>query len=384
MTTTIAVLGAGYAGTRAIQRLGRSLPHDGELVWISEHDYHLILHEVHRCIRDPSVQDSITISVDDLIPDSAEFIQSEVTGLDTDEQTVELAEAEDVSYDYVLVALGSQTAFYGIDGLEENSLTLKSLDDALEIHDQVEQASIDASQDDPAQVVVGGAGLSGIQTAGEIAEYRDHNDAPIDIHLVEALEEIYPGNDPGVQQKLRSKLEANDVNILTDDPIVQATSDQVHFDERDALDYDVLIWTGGITGRDALNGISVENEHNRLMAGENFQTSDERVFAVGDSALLGTEDDPVPPTAQAAWRAADVAADNIINTINGEPLKDYSHVDKGTAISIGEDAVAHDVVYMPIKSIGSVPAATLKKMIAARWIADITSWSRAMNAWGDL
>ena len=389
MTENVVVLGAGYAGAGAINKLQSELDGDARLTWIADVDYHLVLHEAHRVIRDPDVRSDITFPVEQIADPSTRFVQDEVVGLDVDEQVVELADNEDVEYDYVLVALGSQTAYYGIPGLEEHSLTLKSLDDALEIHEAVQEASQNATRGEPAQIVIGGAGLSGIQTAGEIAEFRDNNRAPIEIHLVEALEEIFPGNDPEIQQALRDLLEEAGVQIHTDDPITEATEDHIEFDEGEPLEHDVLVWTGGITGRDALDDADLEKEHNRVNAEANFQTSNERVFAIGDSAIIDQGDQPAPPTAQAAWQAAEVAGENISRAIENRPLKTWEFEDKGTVISVGDDAVAHEVkpalgISLPVGTFGGVPAETLKKLIAARWIADITSWNEARKSWSSL
>jgi NADH dehydrogenase len=386
MATKVVVLGAGYAGAGTVKDLQKQLGQGTELTWVADVDYHLVLHESHRVIRDPSVQHKITIPVGEIADPDTEFVRGEVTGLDTDERVVEVDDGETtVDYDYVVVALGSQTAYYGIPGLAEYSHTLKGLDDALEIHEAVKDAAQDATRDDRAQVVVGGAGLSGIQSAGEIAEFRDKHRAPMDIYLVEALEEIFPPGDPELQGALRKRLEEADIEILTDDPITEAEENEIHFDERDPLDYDVFLWTGGVTGRDAMDGVDVENEHNRLNAEMDFQTSDERVFALGDSAVVDQPGEhPAPPTAQAAWQAAEVVADNVVRTINGQRLETWTHEDKGTVVSVGESAVAHDVYISPVTTFGGLPARMLKKGIAARWIAGLTSYKRAWNAWDAL
>ncbi|SIR81256.1 NAD(P)/FAD-dependent oxidoreductase [Natronorubrum thiooxidans] len=384
MTENVVVLGAGYAGAGTVKKLQSELGGNVRLTWIADVDYHLVLHESHRVIRDPSVRSDITFPTHQIADPSTRLIQDEVTGLDVDEQVVELADTDDVEYDYVLVGLGSQTAYYGIPGLEEHSLTLKSLDDALEIHDAVKQASQDATRGEPAQVVIGGAGLSGIQTAGEVAEFRDTHRAPIEIHLVEALDEIFPGNDPECQQALRDLLEDAGVRIHTDDPITEATEDVIEFDEGEPLEHDVFVWTGGITGRDALDDADLEKEHNRVNTKANFQTTNERVFAIGDSAIIDQGDQPAPPTAQAAWQAAEVAGENIARAIENRPLKTWEHDDKGTVISVGDEAIAHDVDMLPVDTFGGFAAKNLKKAIAARWIADITSWNEARKCWSSL
>ena len=185
MTDDVVVLGSGYAGAGAIKSLESELGRDTDITWISDVDYHLVLHESHRCIRDPAIQDKVTIPVEDIKSPSTRFVQGEVVDIDAEGRVITLADDSTVDFDYLLVAIGSRTAFFGIDGLEEHAHTLKSLDDALGIHEDVKKAAREASQSDPAQVVIGGAGLSGIQSAGEVAEFRDDHRAPIDIHLVE-------------------------------------------------------------------------------------------------------------------------------------------------------------------------------------------------------
>jgi NADH dehydrogenase len=389
MTTTVVVLGSGYAGAGAVKRLQRtlpSIPEETDLVWVSDRDYHFVLHEAHRAIRDPSVAEKISIPVEEIAKPRTQFVEGRVDDVDVEDRTVHLGDDRTLDYDYVLVSLGSETAYYGIPGLEDHAHTLKTLDDALAIHEDVAAAAREATREDPAQVVVGGAGLSGIQSAGEVARYRDEHRVPIDVYLVEALEEIFPGNDPEVQRALRERLERAGVEILTDDPITEATDERIEFDERDPLEYDVFVWTGGITGCSPLETVGVDkDEHsNRLHADSTFQTSDERVFAIGDSAVINQNDTPAPPTAQAAWQAAEVAGDNIARAIEGKAPKTWRYEDKGTLISIGEEAIAHDVIYSPVDTFGSLPAKLLKKVVAARWIADVSSFGRARRAWPDL
>ena len=384
MTETVVVLGAGYAGAGAIKSLEDSLDGDADIVWVADRDYHLVLHESHRVIRNPDVRSKVRLPVEAIKSDSTRFIEGEVTGLDADDREIALDDSSTVSYDYALIALGSRTAYYGIPGLAENSLTLKSLEDALEIHERVIEAAREGTAEDPAQVVIGGAGLSGIQAAGEVAEFRDRRHAPIEVHLVEALPEIFPGNDPELQGALRKRLLERDIRISTDDPITEADDSAIYFDSGDPLEYDAFVWTGGITGRDCLSDANLENDHNRVNAEANFRTSNERVFAIGDSAIIDLGDNPAPPTAQAAWQAAEVAGRNLARATRGQPLDAWSYEGKGTLVSVGEAAVAHGIPGVPIGTFGGPVAEILKKGVAVRWIADMTSIQRAARAWSDM
>lgn len=385
MTTRVVVLGAGYAGAGAIPQLEETLPDDTELVWISDTDYHLVLHESHRIISDPTVREKITIPVDDIKSRGTTFVHDRVVGVDVDAREIALESGDAMDYDYLVVAIGTATADFGIEGIQEHAHTLKSLDDALGIHDAITEAAQRATREDPARVVIGGAGLSGIQCAGEVAEFRDRHNAPIEVTLVEALPEIFPPGDAEIQGALRHRLELADVDILTDDPITQVEEDQLHFDERDPLAYDVFVWTGGVTGREEMAGVDLDAQHNRFETGQDFRTSDEHVFAIGDAAVVDQPGDrPAPPTAQAAWQSAEVVADNVARAIQGRPLRTWTYHDQGTLVSIGETAIAHDIEHVPVRTFDSAPATVLKKGAAARWIAKITNWPRALRAWDAL
>ncbi|MFO7925871.1 MAG: NAD(P)/FAD-dependent oxidoreductase [Halobacteriota archaeon] len=387
MTDDVVVLGSGYAGTGALKRIESEIDGEADLTWISDVNHHLVLHESHRCIRDPDIQEKITFDTSELKAPSTRFIHSRVDAIDTDDRVITLADDSTVEYDYLLVGFGSKTAFFGIDGLEEHSLVLKSLADALEIHDAITDAAREASRSDPAQVIVGGAGLSGIQSAGEIAEFRDKHRAPLDIHIVEGLDSVFPNNDPVVQAKLRKLLEEKDIEIHTGEFIGEVDDETVYIGDEKQLDYDVLLWTGGITGQDAAETVDVDKDDrsNRIETASNFQTSDERVFAIGDAALTDQPgDQPAPPTAQAAWQAAEVAGENLVRAIRGQPLKEWVYDDKGTLISVGSKAVAHDIKGLPIDTFGGPAAKVLKKTVAARWINRVTGVGDAAKAFPDM
>jgi len=388
MTDDVVVLGSGYAGTGAVKRLESVLDDEADITWVSDIDHHLVLHESHRCIRNPEVREKITFDVAEIKSPSTRFVQGRVTDIDAGERSLTLEDGSTVDYDYLLVGVGSRTAFFGIDGLEEHSLTLKSLQDALDIHEAVTEAAREASRSDPAQVVVGGAGLSGIQSAGEIAEFRDKHRAPVDIHLVEGLDNVFPNNDPVVQAKLRKLLEEKDIEIHTGEFIGEVDDETVYVGDETELEYDVLLWAGGITGQGAAETIAVDKDDrsNRIESASNFRTSDERIFAIGDAAFVeqADSDRPAPPTAQAAWQAAEVAGDNIARAVRGQPLKEWSYDDKGTLISVGEKAVAHDVKGLPVDTFGGPAAKALKKTVAARWIRKVNGFADAAKAFPDM
>jgi NADH dehydrogenase len=199
---------------------------------------------------------------------------------------------------------------------------------------------------------------------------------------------VFPNNDPVVQAKLRKLLEEKDIEIHTGEFIGEVDDGTVYIGDERELDYDVLLWAGGITGQDAAETVEVNKDErsNRIEAASNFRTSDDRIFAIGDAALVegADTDGPAPPTAQAAWQAAEVAGENIARAIRGQPLKEWRYDDKGTLISVGEKAVAHDVKGLPVDTFGGPAAKALKKTVAARWIRKVNGFADAAKAFPDM
>ncbi|MFB6183545.1 MAG: NAD(P)/FAD-dependent oxidoreductase [Haloarculaceae archaeon] len=382
MTEQVVVMGTGYAGTSAIQQL-EDADVDVELTWVADRDYHLVLHEAHRAIRDPTVTEKIRIPVEEIKTESTEFVQGYVVDVDENRRIIELANGRTLEYDYALVAIGSQTAYHGVPGLELHAHKLKGLDDALAIHRDVTLGAEDASPADPLHVVVGGAGLTGVQIAGEIAELRDDESLPVDVHVVGARDDVLDGHGEKMRRQVRNHLESLDVQVHSGYRITRAEENRIHLDSGATMPADVLVWAGGITGREVMESTDLETERNRVKTDATFRTSDPRVFALGDAALVEDDGGRIPPTAQAAWQAAEVAATNILRAMDDDPLETWSYEDKGTLVSVGEAAVA-TVPVGPVRTFGSYPARFLKKFVAARWIADVASWSHALGSWSAL
>lgn len=378
MSPEVLVVGAGYAGTGVVTALDDRFP-AVDVTWVSAEPCHEVKHEVHRVIRKPRLATELRIPIDDIQADRTRFHTGTVVGVDPDAREVTLVEGDALDYDYLVLTPGAQTAFYGIPGLREHAYRLRSVDNALAIN----EAITNREDGETVRVVVGGGGLSGVQTAGEIAALGRDTGLAVDITVVEALETILPSEPAALRSAVAARLAEREVSIRADAPIVEATADDVQLDGGDQLAYDVLVWTGGISGGD-VTGSHLERLHHRIETDARFRTNDPRIFAVGDAAAIAQPDEVAPSTAQAAWQAAPVAAANVVAAARGEELHEWRYRDKGTLVSIGEAAVAHGVAGIPVKTFGSIPASTLKKAVAARWIGGITSWRRVVGLWSDL
>jgi NADH dehydrogenase len=150
--------------------------------------------------------------------------------------------------------------------------------------------------------------------------------------------------------------------------------------------------------------VDVDTDHNRAYADSTFKTSDDRVFAIGDAALVNqdTEGGPhtehdlweqvvhpdtdasPPPTAEAAMEEGKHLGQNVAREIDGRELVHWSYINKGTLVSVADDAVAHGVVGSPVNTFSGRPAEILKKFISARWLAKVGGVRRAVDAWDDM
>jgi NADH dehydrogenase len=333
----VAVLGAGYAGVTVARRLEKSLPDDVEIVVVDDSGDHLVRHEVHRLIRRPSFAEDIQIPLGDLL-DHATIHRDRVTRVDPDENRIDLADGDSMEYDYAAVCLGAETAFYDLPGVEEHATPLREVEDA----HAVRAAFLDLIEGGGGRVVVGGAGLSGIQVAGELAALAREEDATgeVDVLLVEMEASVAPGFRPAFREAVREELEARGVDVRTGVAVERADSSAIQTGSG-RIAYDQFVWTGGITGPVATAG-------DRAQVRGDLRQND-GTFVVGDAARVVDRDgEAVPATAQAALAEARVAASNIAALVGYdldggtfEPRLDtVSFSPKGWVVSVGDGAVA--------------------------------------------
>ncbi|MCT9096264.1 NAD(P)/FAD-dependent oxidoreductase [Haloarchaeobius sp. HME9146] len=370
----VAVLGAGYAGVTLTKRLEKSLPDDVELVLVDDTGVHLIQHELHRVVRRPAVTDAITVPLSDVI-DRATLRVGRVTEVDTDARTVFFADDTRLEYDVAAVCLGAETAFYDLPGVEAHATPLKRLEDANEI--RADFFDVLESEGD-GQVVVGGAGLSGIQVAGELAELADEEDGDVTVTLLEQLDSVAPSFPENFQNAVHDALVARGVHVRTGATVTEATDDEVRLAGADPIAYDQLIWTGGIRGPDALHG-------ERPVVRSNLQL-DGTTFVVGDAAkVVDDAGAAVPASAQSAIREAKVTGKNVERLVSH--LRDgdssdfqprferYTFESPGWLVTVGNGAVAQ---VGPSVFTGRA-ALTLKTTVGAGYLSSVGAIEEAVD-----
>ncbi|MFB6156704.1 MAG: NAD(P)/FAD-dependent oxidoreductase [Haloferacaceae archaeon] len=325
----VAVLGAGYAGLTLARRLEDLLPTAADPVVVDERGTHLVQHELHRLIRRPDLVDAVTVPLDDVL-DRTAVRRARVEGIDREARTVRLDDGT-LGYDYAAVCLGAETAFYGLPGVEEHGLPLKRIEHA----ERIRESALEGGR-----LVVGGAGLSGVQVAGELAALAREEGLDADVHLVEQADAVAPSFPENFRRAVREELEERDVTVRTGATVTEATGDAVVLSAEE-VPYDTFVWTGGIRGPDATGG-------DRPVVRGDLRL-DDRTFALGDAArVVDADGEAVPASAATAVREARVAATNLARLVEHDlggddgfdpRLEPYRNDVPGWIVSVGDGAV---------------------------------------------
>jgi NADH dehydrogenase len=357
----VAVLGAGYAGISLVRTLERTLPENVAITVVDERETHLVQHLVHRLVRHPSLADELTVPIADLLG-RAQHRRARVTGFDPDAGEVQLEDGT-LSYDLGAVCLGAQTAYYDVPGARTHGTPLKRVRHA----DRIRTDFLDVCARTGRTVVVG-AGLSGIQVAGELADLAREEAADVEVRLLEQLETVAPNFPEPFQRAVAEELTERGVHVETGRTVEGVDGEGITLADGDRLPYDQLVWTGGIAGQDAASGERpVVRADLRLGA---------RTFAVGDAArVVDTNGEPAPASAQTAVRQADVAATNVARLADYyrdgddfEPRLDrYRYDELGWLVSVGDGTVAQ----VGPTVVRGAAAKALKTTVGAGYLASV-------------
>ncbi|MFB6122184.1 MAG: NAD(P)/FAD-dependent oxidoreductase [Haloferacaceae archaeon] len=366
----VLVLGGGYAGVTAARRLERVLPESVDLVVVDESGTHLVQHELHRAIRRPSVADAITVPLDEVLP-RADVVTARVDEVDADGRRVVLDSGDVLDYDYAAVCLGASTAFHDLPGVREHATPLKRLRHAERI--RADALDVRASG---GRVVVGGAGLSGVQVAGELAALADERDADVEVALLERLDDVAPSFPANFQDALRAELDARGVTVRTSVRVTGADEERVHLADGD-IPYDAFVWTGGITGTEAMGGDRPSVKSDLRLGRE--------TFVVGDAArVVDADGEAVPASAATAIREARTVAENLARLVDHDrtdsgafdPRLDAYRFDvPGWVVSVGDGAVAQ----LGPTVLRGAAAKTVKASIGVGHLGSIGAIQRAVE-----
>ncbi len=352
----VVIVGAGFGGLAAARAL-RDAPVD--VLVIDRHNYHTFVPLLYQVATAGLEAEEVAQPVRRILrgQKNARFLLADVRGFDLDRRVV-VTETEEVSYDRLIIAAGSVTAFFGLD--VSSAVTLRELDDAEAVRDRVLEAFEQASSErDPARrqelmtIVIVGGGPTGVELAGAIAELRRHvlpKDYPaLDLSssrvvLVEAADRLLPGMPPRLQGKALERLSAMQVEVRLESAVTGVRADGVRLGNGERIGAGVVIWVAGVAAAPLASGLpGAKAAAGRVIVSETLQLSEHPdVYVIGDMAAVSGQPRPHPMLAPVAIQQGTLAGKNALASLEGREQRSFRYRDRGSMATIGRHAaVAH-------------------------------------------
>jgi NADH dehydrogenase len=355
---TVAVLGAGFGGLWAARTLAEG---PVKVILIDRHNYHTffpLLYQVGAAELEP---EDIAQPLRKIFWkwSNVHFYLGEVENIDFSAKMVRAADQE-IPYDYLVLALGSQPNFYGIPGAAEYALTLKSLEQGVMLRNQIltcfERA---ACEMDPALrrtwltfTIVGG-GPTGVEFAGALMElihgsldkdFPELDFSQVRVLLLEASDHLLDGMPKTLSDYAQMRLEKMGVDVHLKSPLIKISLDEVLLKDGTRISSKTVIWTAGVQG----SGLGKQwglatNRRNQVEVLPTLQLAGHpEVYVAGDLAGIQQEGRPLPMVAQVGIQTGTAAGRNILRQLAGQPPVPFRYQDKGTLDAIGRNvAVAY-------------------------------------------
>lgn len=358
----VVVIGGGFGGLNLVKKLSGK---DFQIVMFDKQNYHgfwPLLYQVATAGLEP---DAIAEPLRKMFDEDYEdfhFRLVRVLGVDPVLKTVKTM-IGDLHYDYLVIATGTKANFFGNEQVEKYSFSLKTIPEALDLRSQFlqsfEQASITtdpAMRESLLNFVIVGAGPTGVEMAGSLAEMRTHvlpGDYPgldfsqMNIYLVEGLDRVLPPMSPQASEKTHKYLEKLGVVVKLKTMVESYDGEVVTFKGGEQIRTQTVVWAAGVTGA-LIDGLPKElivrggritvNEYNQIQGYND-------IFAIGDIAYMKTEKWPNghPGVAQPAIQQGRHLAKNLRRLIKNESMTRFDYFDKGSLAIIGRARAVADL-----------------------------------------
>lgn len=356
----IVIIGGGFAGINLAKKINM---HDFQVVMLDRNNYHTfqpLLYQVATAGLEP---DSIAGPLRQIMDSKHDFYfrMARVTKIYPEKNMLSTM-VGDLEYDFLVIANGSKTNYFGNETLADNTFPMKQVPQALDLRSQLlqnfEKAVMTEDPDDLQSlmnIVIVGGGPTGVELAGALAELRKHvlpNDykdldfKKMGIYLVEGQGRVLASMSEKSSIKAARYLKNLGVNVIVNDLVSSYDDNKAYLKKGGVIASSTVIWAAGVQGN-VIEGLPKNAiEKNRIIVDEyNKVKGINNIFAIGDIALMQTEENPhgYPMLAPVAIQQARHLAKNLKRMKNERALEKFTYIDKGTMATIGRNKAVVDL-----------------------------------------
>ena len=360
----VIVIGAGFGGLQLAQSLAGN--EDFQVVLIDKNNYHQfqpLFYQVATAGIEPSAISFPLRLAFHNYPNIHVRVAS-VTKIISENNMIE-TDLGEISYDFLVMAIGADTNFFGNQNIAEKALPMKSVGEALGLRNRLlenfEKALVSDNEEDRTgllNIVVVGGGPTGVELSGTLAEMKKHvlpKDYPelnfdlMQIYIVESGAELLGPMSKNAQMKSKEYLEQLGVNVMLNCRVSDFDGQYVYFADGSKIRTNNLVWAAGVKAN-SIEGInpSIIMRGGRMKVNRYNQVDGyENIFALGDVALMTEEKFPNghPQVAQPAIQQGKLLAKNLINIIRGNELKSFFYKDLGSMATVGRNLAVVDLSF---------------------------------------
>ena len=349
----VVILGGGFGGLAA----ARALYKTAEVTVVDRHNYQTFLPLLYQVSTAGLAADHVAYPIRGALrKTSVKFRMGSPLSIDHKNKEVKLDSSEVLQFDHLIVALGSTTADFGIPGVSEFTLGMKSVHEALTIRAEIMRRFEDLCRfEDETRlaITVIGGGPTGVEMAGAIAELirgplksdQKQAAAQIDITIIEAGERLLPTFSPTLSKRTKKDLEKLGVKVLVGSPVAGVEHRKITLRDKQVLQSEITIWAAGVKGSDAMAQLSLPVSGNRVVVEPTMQVKNyPNIWALGDIAgALGKDGSPLPMVAPVAIQQGKFIAKQIARLSSSKELKEFKYLDKGSMATIGRNKAVVEV-----------------------------------------
>jgi len=357
----VIIIGGGFGGIEIAKRLKDK---EVEIVMLDRHNYHTFQPLLYQVATGGLEADSIAFPLRKIFKNQKNFTfrVTEVERIEPEKKLVHTTIGE-IEYDFLIIATGSDTNYFGQKEIEHFSMPMKTIPEALNLRSMILQNLEEALiESDPVkksallQFVIVGGGPTGVELSGSLAELKKHvlpTDYPelrvedIKVYLIEGSPELLGSMSPQASGKAKDFLQELGVDVFTDLRVESYDGKVIKLSNGQAIDTKNVLWSAGVKGATP-SGLKEESitRGNRILVDEfNRVKAEDHIFAIGDVAACISPEKPngLPGVAPVAIQQGTQLAKNIINIINNEDPEPFEYFDKGSMATVGRNLAVVDI-----------------------------------------